>query len=928
MYRTVLLTSIQHSQELLAIPGLRIYHFNASHRIDRHRRASMSSIYKPRERKRPSASKHMDQSLLETLRALARRDRLIVASDFDGTLAPLVDDHAAPTVHRAALAVLRELASLPATHVALITGRSLADLDRLLGPACGELRFGSHGLEGPGLLMQLSAEQLGNIERLADSLQRIAEAHPGVSIERKPAGVAFHFRRAVPDVQQAAIQAAQHAVSTIEPLYTKRGHDVIEYSLLRASKHEALSQIHASGAMPPVIYLGDDLTDEDIFARLRPQDCGVKVGPGPTAAHHRVAHVESAVEVLQVLASLRREASLKSLVNLHACGVLADHRTLAVVAPGASICWLCLPRADSSSVFASLIDGPDAGHFTIAPIDDRSPLEVAYEGSSLTLKTMWPGLTVTDELLVDPLQSADLAAPTILLRSIEGTAPCRVTFAPRLSFGAAPTRLQACDDGLKLLGAPVPMVLHSPGVRWRIIDDGPHHTAVADLEPSEGSITLDLIYGERASHRLGPARSDAQKASRRLWDAWLSHLRVPPLYSSAVCRSALMLKALCYAPTGAILAAATTSLPESLGGERNWDYRFCWPRDAAIAAASLVRLGSNDEALAFLDFMLGIVGASDALDCILPLYTIAGEQAPSEATLTHLAGYSGSRPVRVGNAAAGQVQLDVYGPLLDLFALLIENGAAVTHDHLRFVRQMVQAIMDRWQEPDHGIWEIRLSPRHHTHSRVMCWQGLRRARDIERLTRQTIHPDLEMHSLAIATQVLREGWSDKLNSFRVAFDTDELDAAVLSVGLTGLVSVDDERWRATVMAVDKSLRDGPTVRRYHMADGLQGREGGMHICTGWLIQSLVSINEIQRARSLFEQFLALQGSTGVLTEQFDPQLNLPLGNLPQAYSHAALIDAAIALNRAIPASNATQSSDVQSPSSLIQESSINARSPR
>jgi trehalose 6-phosphate phosphatase len=362
-------------------------------------------------------------------------------------------------------------------------------------------------------------------------------------------------------------------------------------------------------------------------------------------------------------------------------------------------------------------------------------------------------------------------------------------------------------------------------------------------------------------------------------------------------RSALTLRGLCHEQTGAILAAATTSLPEEIGGVRNWDYRYCWPRDAALTALALVELGSNGEADSLLGYIERLAKAEQGAERLRPLYSVLGGDAGTEAVIDAVPGYAGSRPVRVGNAAAQQVQLDVFGPIVELAYALAVAGGKLSEEHHLLVEQIVDAVARRWQEPDHGIWEVRRQPRHHVHSRTMCWLAVDRAIRLARLTGRPAHDSWALLADRIAADVLQHGWKDEVRSFTAAYDGVDLDAAALQIGLCGLLRADDERFAATVEAVELRLREGPTVYRYRSDDGLPGSEGGFHLCALWLAEAYALVGRQSDAQALFDQVLELAGPTGLLSEQYDPHAERSLGNHPQAYSHLALIRAALVLDR-------------------------------
>ncbi len=399
---------------------------------------------------------------------------------------------------------------------------------------------------------------------------------------------------------------------------------------------------------------------------------------------------------------------------------------------------------------------------------------------------------------------------------------------------------------------------------------------------------------------------ERRRLTHALWSDWADQLQLPNLARDLVQRSALTLRALCHGPTGAIVAAATTSLPEHLGGVRNWDYRYCWLRDASQTADALVRLSSLSEAMRFLDWVLGVVGDLPGPDRLRPLYLVTGAELGAEGEIGELAGYAGSRPVRVGNAASAQVQLDVFGPVVQLIHTLSECGAPLSNEHWRLVEALVEAVAARWTEPDHGIWEIRGPRRHHVHSKVMCWITVDRAMAISRRFLGVEREEWGHLRDEIATDVLAHGWNAERGAFTAAYGADDLDAAALFVALSGLLPASDPRFIATVDAIEAELREGPIVYRYREDDGLPGIEGGFLLCTSWLVDALYLVGREERARELFDSLCELAGPTGLLPEEYDPKAGVALGNHPQAYSHLGLIQNALHLSGyGVPGSGAT-----------------------
>ncbi len=833
----------------------------------------------------------------EAIRQLARTPTLLVGCDYDGVIAPLVDDPMAATPIRESVTAMRQLSELPRTEVAVVSGRSLRDL-ALLSRFPEEIRLvGSHGSEFDlGYASQLPAETVALRDTLIDGVADIGRAYAAL-VEAKPNGVTFHFRGMDPEVAEQARDRLVRGPATLPGVHTRNGNQIIEFSVVETNKGTALETLRAQVGAGAVFFMGDDVTDEDGFVTLRGPDVGVKVGDGATAAGFRITDPIAASKVLALLAELRSDwLRGAGLIPIEDHSILSDLRTAAIVAPDGAIRWMCAPRIDSAAVFASLVGGPAAGHFSVAGGDGETPVGQDYDEGSLVLRTRFPDFTVTDYLDTSGGRTNRLAGRTDLIRRIEGSGTVRLEFCPRLDFGRVPTRMEVRPDGLVLLGSADLMVLRAPGVTWELLERGVHHTAIGTATLGDEPLVLELRAGTgtlRADARDEPTRHDA---TQRFWRRWSDELDPPALRRDLVVRSALTLKSLTHGPTGAIVSAATTSLPEHFGGVRNWDYRYCWLRDAALSAASLTRLGSHEEGLAFLDWVLELLTTRSDPDRLAPLYNVTGRHLPPEAEIAELSGYGGSRPVRVGNAADGQVQLDVFGPVVDLVHLLHERGEHVSSEHWRLVEAMVLAVSRRWTEPDHGIWEIRKPPRHHVYSKVMCWVTVDRAIKIAEqfLDREpSAWVDLREE---IRTEVLREGWSEAQGSFKAAYDGDDLDASVLAVGMWGLLPPDDERFVSTVAAVERGLRNGSTVFRYLTDDGLPGRGGGFTMMTAWLIESLELVGRRGDALGLFDDLCDLAGATGLLSEQFDPASGRSLGNVPMSYSHLGLINAALALD--------------------------------
>ncbi len=835
--------------------------------------------------------------LARRLARLARTPVLLVATDYDGTLAPIVADPGAARPLRESVVALRMLASLPHTHVAVISGRALRDLAGVMGEPEDVHLVGSHGSEfDPDFAQSLPREALALRDRVLAELSEIARGVPGARVEAKPASIAFHYREVADAAADAGMRAVLDGPGALEGVVTKHGKKVVELGVLSTHKGTALELLRQRLGASAVCFVGDDVTDEDAFALLGGPDLGVKVGEEPSRADVRVADPEAVARLFAHLAELRAAwlAGAEAVpIEEHAC--LSDQRTAALVTPNGRIPWLCLPRLDSPALFGELLGGPTAGHFSVSDADGADPVRQLWVGDSLVLETRWPAFRVVDFLDVSGGRPQLRPGRSDLVRRIEGRGRARIEFAPRLDFGRIPTRLRVIDGGLEIDPSSDPIVLRAPGLTWTIVEEGPHQTASAECDLAAGPIELELRYGTGSVHETTPPAAERERQTRLFWASWAATLVTPKRDGAVVRRSALVLKGLCHGPTGAIAAAATTSLPEHPGGVRNWDYRYCWLRDAALAAASLVRLGSTGEALQFLGWMLAVVDQTAAPERLQPLYGLGGERLGAEAEIGELSGYRGSRPVRVGNLAAHQVQLDVFGPIVELIALLADHDAPLSSEHWRLVEGMVGAVAARWHEPDHGIWEIRRAPRHHVHSKLMCWLAADRGARIAKRLLGRERPEWCALRDRIADDVLNQGWKPELGAFAAAYDGHDLDAAALVVGLSGLLPADDPRWATTVTAIERGLHEQGTVYRYRADDGLPGAEGGFHLCTGWLVQAYLTLGRGSDARALFESLLACAGPTGMLPEEVAPTTGLALGNTPQAYSHVAVIDAALAL---------------------------------
>jgi trehalose 6-phosphate phosphatase len=833
--------------------------------------------------------------------------RLLVASDYDGTIAPIVSDPAKAYPHRESVSALRALAGLTATTAAVISGRALRDLAALSRLPVEVQLIGSHGSEfDVGFVHAIDNDARQLLQEVQNSLTRIAADNPGAAVEIKPASVALHVRNAAPEVGRRALQQAQLGPASWVGVQVTEGKSVIELAVVQTDKGAALDIIRHQEGASAAVFFGDDVTDEKAFARLSGPDVGIKVGDGESLAKYRVDTTEGVARALAFLLEERRTwLAGASAPRIERLTMLASPRSKALVTPDGTVTWFCHPEPDSAAVFAHLLGGPEAGHFTVAPERPGLPLSQRYVDGTMTVETRWASLQVLDYLPHDvPAERTDLT------RVITGDAKAVVTFAPRPEFGQVPVTLEREPAGLRVYGPNDPIVLRSPGVRWEIMEDGIHQSARAIIDPSQGPVVLEMRCG---TSDLAPAmvsELDRREEAERYWHDWAEQLLLPPLKPDLMKRSALTLRGLVHKPSGSILAAATSSLPEDIGGVRNWDYRYCWLRDASLTAHALVTLGSLGEAEEFLDWVHRVLETLAGPERLHPLYTLYGETLPPEAVIDSLPGYAGSRPVRVGNAANMQVQLDVFGPIVDLVATLAEarerkgitNPAKALPDRdWELVHAMVSAVRRRWHEPDHGIWEIRGNPRHHVYSKVMGWLTADRALKLAEKYGRAAEPGWAELRDAIAEEVKAKGWNQQVQSYTAAYDGTDLDAATLHIGLSGLIDPSDPRFAATVVATEAELRSGSTVYRYHHDDGLPGGEGGFHLCAAWLVEAYLLIGKRSDAEALFAQLVDVAGPTGLLSEEYDPVAERSLGNHPQAYSHLGLLRCAQLLSQPVAA---------------------------
>jgi GH15 family glucan-1,4-alpha-glucosidase len=577
--------------------------------------------------------------------------------------------------------------------------------------------------------------------------------------------------------------------------------------------------------------------------------------------------------------------------------LIGDCETAALVGRDGSIDWLCLPRFDSDACFAALLGSPEHGRWLIAPRSERVRVTRRYRPNTLILETRFEtpdGVARLIDFMPLRGRAVDLVR---VVHGERGAVAMHTELIIRFGYGAVVPWVTRMEDGaLRAIAGPDMLLLRTP-VALR----GKDFTTVGEFTVTAGdTITFVLAYGP--SHRPPPRAVDplaALEATETFWTRWSSRCRYKGRWSEQVIRSLITLKALTYAPTGGIIAAPTTSLPEQVGGPRNWDYRFCWLRDASLTLSALMSCGYYDEAAAWRDWLLRAVAGSP--EQMQVLYGIAGERRIHEWEVPWLPGYRGSRPVRIGNAAFQQRQLDVYGELMGALHQARSGGLAATASGWDLQRAVLDKLEKLWREPDEGLWEVRGPRQHFTFSKVMAWVAFDRAlKSAEmfgldgpvgrwRMLRQEIHED-----------ICRHGYDPELNSFVQAYGSKELDASLLLLPAVGFLPPDDPRIRGTVAAIEQRLMSDGFVCRYDTArteDGLPPGEGSFIACSFWLVDAYVLLGRHIEAEKLFQRLIGLCNDVGLLSEEYDPLSKQLVGNFPQAFSHVALINSALRLSR-------------------------------
>jgi len=590
--------------------------------------------------------------------------------------------------------------------------------------------------------------------------------------------------------------------------------------------------------------------------------------------------------------------------------LIGDMQSVALVSRDGSIDWLCLPRFDSEAVFAALIGTRQNGHWRLNPAAAEGPPSRAgtvtrrYRPDTLILETQWTTSSGTVNVIdFMPPRGRDTPVLVRIVEGVAGAVEMESTITMRFGYGQIVPWVRRVMGMVSAVAGPDSLWLNTP---VRLVGrDLAHHS---DFVVRAGERVPFVLTWQPSHVSEPPPATDADEAlaqTARFWTDWVARCSYHGSYRDAVVRSLITIKALTYEPTGGIVAAATTSLPEDLGGVRNWDYRYCWLRDATIVLEALLRTGYVDEAAAWRGW-LGRAVAGSAADVQI-MYGVAGERRLFEWTADWLSGYEGSVPVRIGNAAVGQVQLDVYGEVVDTIMLGRQAGLNFDKHTASLLDKLLGYLEQHWSDPDEGIWEVRGGRKHFVHSKVMAWVAFdRRIKMAESGATYVSEPALRRWRAIrdeIHAQVCEKGYDPSRGTFTQYYGSEALDAAVLMIAEVGFLPPSDARLVSTIQAIKRELTSEGLVLRYSQpptgtsADGLPGAEGAFLACSFWMVNALRLIGENDEAAAMFERLLALRSDVGLLSEEYDPRYHRQVGNTPQAFSHVPLILAALNLDR-------------------------------
>ena len=573
---------------------------------------------------------------------------------------------------------------------------------------------------------------------------------------------------------------------------------------------------------------------------------------------------------------------------------LSDTQSGALVSREGCVDWLCLPRFDSPACFASLVGEKKNGCWLFAPADPIKKLRRRYLGDTLILETQIETEKAAVKLIDFMPPRGNNPDIVRIIEGVRGEMQMQMELIIRFDYGLTVPWVRKVDNALEAIAGPNALVLRTP-----VKTQGKDLTTVADFTVKAGERIPFVITWFR-SHEKPPAHVDPERAladTEKFWAEWAAQCRYDGLWKEAVVRSLLVLKGLTYAPTGGIVAALTTSLPEEIGGVRNWDYRYCWLRDATFTLVTLMAVGYREEAKSWREWLLrAIAGAGSQMQI---MYGVQGERWLEEREVPWLGGYENSKPVRVGNAASNQFQLDVFGEVL--FAMFESHRAGLesSKSEWRLQLELIRFLESNWNEPDEGIWEVRGGRKQFTHSKMMAWVAFDRAIKLTEACGYSANDHLERWRKIrdeIHRQVCERGYSRQKKAFTQFYGSDALDASLLMMPRVGFLPATDERVRGTIEAIERELLQDGFVLRYRTreenVDGLPGREGAFLPCSFWLANGLHLIGRKDDAKRMFERLMALQNDLGLFSEEYDPVAKRQLGNFPQAFTHLAMVNSA------------------------------------
>jgi GH15 family glucan-1,4-alpha-glucosidase len=579
--------------------------------------------------------------------------------------------------------------------------------------------------------------------------------------------------------------------------------------------------------------------------------------------------------------------------------VIGDMHTVALVGSNGSMDWLCMPKFGSDACFASLLGIEANGFWQISTVDRNPSIKRNYQGETLVLETEFTTAAGRAKVIdFMPIGSRERHVIRIV-EGIEGSVEMMMKLVIRFDYGKTVPWVRHLDDcGMVAVAGPNALTL-----RTAIPIRGEDLSTVASFVVAPGerqSFTLTW-HPSHEEVDSSPFKVDAElEKTRGFWEEWVGRCTYKGPWRAAMIRSLITLKALTYSPTGGIMAAATTSLPEFIGGVRNWDYRFCWLRDATFTLYSFMTAGYVDEARAWINWLQRAVAGDPSQMQIM--YGASGERTLTENELPHLAGYENSRPVRIGNAASQQFQLDVYGEVMDAMNLARASGIKSDDDSWSLQRHLLRFVIEHWRDPDEGIWEIRGPRRHFTHSKVMAWVAVDRAvKAVEQFGLSGDAAEWSSVRAQIHEDICRQGFNSSRNAFTQSYGSTELDASLLMMPLVGFLPASDPRIISTVELIERELVSGGLVQRYQTSpagevDGLPPGEGTFLPCSFWLADCLYLMGRLDDARELFERLLGVRSDLGLLSEEYDPIERRHLGNFPQAFTHVCLVNTVYNLN--------------------------------